>query len=461
MTTIQQHYNPLRPHVAGPLPGPRPAELLARQERRESNARTYPRHLPVAIESGLGPYVWDVDENVFIDFLSGAGVLSLGRSHPELVATVAEQLGRLTHGLDFPTPAKDAFLDAQLSILPPGLAEKMKVHFCGPAGENAVDAAIKVCKTATGRGDVIAFQCGFHGSSAAAMAVSGLVDQKAPVGNGLPGVHFFPYSYCSRCPLGLDPATCSTNCATYLEMSLKDDHGGIALPAAVILELVQGEGGVVPATYEFVRKARAVTSELDIPLIVDEVQTGGRRTGTWFAFEQYGIEPDVIVASKALSGIGLPVAIIVYNRRLDTWQPGAHTGTFRGNQLAFAAGAATVAIFQRDDVLANVRARGSQIEGLLGVLAGNSWVREVRGRGLMWGVEMADPATGAPAGELARSIQRTALDKGLILECGGRNDAVVRMLPPLNVSAEVVAMACHLLLEAIQERTALAGTAGR
>lgn len=141
-----------------------------------------------------------MDGNVFIDFLAGAGVLSLGHSHPELVRVAAEQLERHTHGLDFPTPAKDDFVDAQLSMLPEGLADRMKLHFCGPAGANAVDAAIKLCKTATGRGDVISFQGGFHGSSHAAMAVTGLVDQKRPVPNGVPGIHFFPYSYCGRCP---------------------------------------------------------------------------------------------------------------------------------------------------------------------------------------------------------------------------------------------------------------------
>lgn len=439
-----------RPRVEGEIPGPRSVEYLAHQARTESNARAYPRHLPIAIAEGHGSFVRDVDGNVFIDFLAGAGVLSLGHGHPELVAAVSRQLGSLTHGLDFPTPAKNAFVEAQRSMLPPRLRSRMKLHFCGPTGANAVDAAIKVCKTATGRGDVIAFQGSFHGSSHAAMAVTGLVAQKEPIANGMPGVHFFPFSYCSRCPVGLSPETCTTNCVTYLEQSQHDPNGGIARPAAVIIEMVQGEGGVIPATADFVRRVRELTRALNVPLIVDEVQTGCGRTGTWFAFEQYGIEPDVIVASKGLSGIGEPVAVIMYDERLDTWAPGAHTGTFRGNQLAFAAGAEAVRIIRRDGVLDNVAQRGRQIADRLRGLAGQPWVREVRGLGLLWGVELAHPHAGSPAGMVARSVQTEALRRGLIVELGGREDCVVRLLPPLNVTAEVVDTACTILTDAIE-----------
>jgi diaminobutyrate-2-oxoglutarate transaminase len=436
--------------VLGELPGPRSALLLARQERRESNARVYGRHFPVAVQEASGSFLRDVDGNVFIDFLTGAGVLSLGHCHPELVAVAAEQLARFGHGLDLPSPAKDAFVEAQLSMLPGRMAGRTKVHFCGPTGANAVDAAIKLCKIATGRGDVIAFQGGFHGTTHLGMAVTGNVGTKATVGNGVPGVHFFPFSQCDDCPLGLSRSSCATNCVEYLERSLRDPNGGVPRPAAVLLELVQGEGGVVPAELEFVQRVRAVTAELDVPLVVDEVQTGCGRTGTWFAFEQYGIEPDVIVASKALSGIGQPIAVIMYDERLDVWPPGAHTGTFRGNQVAFAAGARAVEIVRRDGVLGNVAARGAQIAERLAVLRDRPGVRGVRGRGLMWGIELADPATGVRSGELAALVQARALRHGLIVELGGRDDSVVRMLPPLNVPAHVVDQACSILVEAVE-----------
>ncbi|GGM14831.1 diaminobutyrate--2-oxoglutarate aminotransferase [Streptomyces fumigatiscleroticus] len=453
MASLRHHGTWDGPRVRGDLPGPRSAALLARQDRHESNARTYPRHLPIAIQEASGPYVRDVDGNVFLDFLSGAGVLSLGHNHPALVRAVIEQLDRLTHGLDFPTPVKDEFTQSQLSMLPPGLRDRMKVHFCGPTGANAVEAAIKLCKIATGRSDIVSFQGGFHGSSSAAMALTGLVAQKRPVANGLPGVHFFPYPYCARCPVGLEPHACDISCATYLERSLTDSHGGIPLPAAVILELVLGEGGVVPMRAEFARRVRQLTAELGIPLIVDEVQTGCGRTGTWFAFEQYGITPDVIIASKALSGIGAPVAVILYDRRLDSWAPGAHTGTFRGNQLAFAAGVEAIRVFHREDVAGNVRRRGQQMARILAGLVDRPWVHEVRGRGLMWGIELAHPADGRPATAMARRVQAHALRNGLIFELGGRDDCVVRLMPPLNVDADVVDTACAILLAAIDTCT--------
>ncbi|MGW3430911.1 aspartate aminotransferase family protein [Streptomyces melanosporofaciens] len=447
MTTLLRPAPLTAPRVSGDLPGPRSTVLLAHQERWESSARTYPRHLPVALAEGEGSFVRDVDGNVFIDFLAGAGVLSLGHNHPELVPAVRDQLDSLTHGLDFPTPAKDAFTQAQLSMLAPELRKRTRLHFCGPTGANAVEAAIKLCKIATGRGDIISFQGAFHGSTHATMALSGLVSQKAPVRDGMPGVHFFPYTASGPAPDG-----CSINGADLLEQALRDSNGGIPLPAAVIMEMVQGEGGNFVARTDFVRKVREVTRSLGIPLIVDEVQTGCGRTGTWFAFEQYGIEPDVIVASKALSGIGLPVALILYDAALDTWAPGAHIGTFRGNQLAFAAGVETVRIIRRDDIMGNVRRQGARIADRLAGLTHNPWVRQVRGRGLMWGIELADPRDGRPATEVAAAVQHHALRHGLIVERGGRDDAVVRILPPLNVTAEVVDTACSILVDAVSAR---------
>lgn len=437
---------PTHPVLRSTLPGHASRAYLRRQESRESNARTYPRRIPIAVRRAFGSWVEDVDGNVLIDFLAGAGALPLGHGHPEVVEAAVRQLRLHAHGLDLPTPAKDEFTETQLGLLPADLRADMKMHFCGPTGANAVEAALKLCKTATGRSEIVSFTGGFHGSTHGAMAVTSLVEQKEPVPGGMPGVHFFPYSYCLRCPLGLRPDSCDTNCAGYLERSLTDTHGGVGRPAAVILELVQGEGGVVPATVEFARRVEALARRLDVPLIVDEIQTGYGRTGTWFAFEQYGLRPDVILASKAAGGIGLPVAVMFYHRRLDTWAPGAHIGTFRGHQPAFAASVAAIGVMRRERVLDNVAEQGAVIVSRLRELQQRyPFLGEVRGRGLMIGVEVVDPETGAPDGARAARIQAGCVRRGLILELGGRQDCVVRMLPPLNVEARVVATALRIL----------------
>jgi diaminobutyrate-2-oxoglutarate transaminase len=229
------------------------------------------------------------------------------------------------------------------------------------------------------------------------------------------------------------------------------------------MEMVQGEGGVVVAERDFVRRVRAVTQELEIPLIVDEIQTGCGRTGTWFAFEQYGIEPDIVVVSKGLSGMGAPVSLMFYRQEMS-WSPGMHIGTFRGNQLAFAAGLKTLEIFERDRVLDNVAVVGAEgQQALRAIAAEHAVVGTVRGLGLMLGLEMVDPDSGLPSGELAGRVQEAALAQGLIVETGGRHDSVVRMLPPLNISSGTMARAMAIIGTAVagaerqwrQERPAL------
>jgi len=199
-----------RPAVRTPVPGPQSSRLLERQEQQGSSVRTYPRGLPIAISRGAGSYVEDLDGNVFIDFLSGAGAVPLGHGHAELVEAVSRQLPLLTHGLDFPTEIRDEFISAQLSMLPERMHTRTRIEFCGPSGANAVDAALKLCKTATGRSDIIAFQGAFHGCSHAAMTVTAQVAQKERVAGRVPDVHFFPYPYPLRCPLGAgSPAGCA------------------------------------------------------------------------------------------------------------------------------------------------------------------------------------------------------------------------------------------------------------
>ncbi|KOP27304.1 2,4-diaminobutyrate 4-aminotransferase [Hapalosiphon sp. MRB220] len=446
MQTQISNASNIQPIVKTSIPGPKTLAFLQKQEQNESNARTYPRNIPIAIERAIGSYIEDVDGNIFIDFLTGAGVLSLGHSHPEIVREVQQQMNNCCHALDIPTKIKSEFTELQLSMLPSTMRNNMKIHFCGPTGADAVEAAIKICKTYTGRAEVVSFQGAYHGSTHAAMSVSGLLEQKNKIHNIVPGVHFFPFAYCYRCPMELSYENCSTNCTKYLENSLKDSHGGIQKPAAVIMELIQGEGGTIPAPIQFVQEVRRITQELDIPLIVDEVQTGCGRTGTWFAFEQFGITPDIILASKALSGIGMPVSIVIYNKKFDVWSPGAHIGTFRGNQLAFAAGAAALKIIKRDNILENVKDLSCYLmEHLNSLKQELAIIGDVRGRGFMIGIEIVEPHTNKGAGWIAKLIRKELLANGLIIELGGRNDCVIRLLPPLNVDRNTVDAALKIL----------------
>jgi diaminobutyrate-2-oxoglutarate transaminase len=436
------------------VPGPQSEWFLERQSQLESNARSYPRQLPMALQSGNGSYVTDVDGNVYLDFLSGAGALSLGHSQPVVVEAVKAQLDLLTHGLDFPSPAKDEFVEAFLDMVSPLMGEDLRIHFCGPTGTNAVEAALKLCKIATGRNVVLAFRGSFHGNSAGSASVSANASLRGDLMLDAPGVHFMPYSFCHRCPLGLDASSCTTNCVSVLETALLDPNSGVGPPAAVILELVQGEGGVIPARVDFVRRVREITRSLGIPMIVDEIQTGCGRTGTWFCFEQFGIQPDVVICSKGISGIGIPLSLILYRAELDIWPPGAHTGTFRGNQLGLAAATATMRLFRSQDILGNVRRRGEEVRAALSRLRQDlQIVSDVRGLGLMWGIDLStrDEAIGT---RLATLVQRLALERGLIVETGGRLNSVVRLLPPLNVSRDEISHGLEILEAALREAEA-------
>lgn len=424
------------------------AELLARQASRESNARTYPRGLPFAPARALGCQVWSADGRKFLDFFAGAGVLALGHNHPVVVEAVRVQLEKLVHALDFPTPARDELVSEVLELMPESLRGKMKVHVCAPTGSDAVEAAVKLCKRATRRSDVVAFQGSYHGMTAGALALTSQRDVKEQVSSLMPNVAFSPYAYCARCPLKLARESCATACAAAFETLLEDGHSGVPLPAAAIMEFVQGEGGSIVPTREFVERVARAARAAKVPLIADEVQAGFGRTGRWWGFEHFDAAPDVIVASKGLSGIGLPLALIAYRAELDVWEPGTHIGTFRGHQLAFAAAAAAVQVMRREQLLENAAARGGQLLAGLRALKCPA-IHDVRGVGLLLGIEFAHPGTGELLPEFARGVKRACFERGLLCELGGRKDAVLRLLPPLVVSEVDTAEALEIIAEAV------------
>ena len=430
---------------------------LDRQARRKSNARSYPRRFPIALKSASGCTITDVEGRIYLDCLAGAGTLALGHNHPEVIETLQEVLssGLPLHTLDLTTPVKDRFVADIFETLPAGLREEARIQFCSPSGTDAIEAAIKLAKTATGRTDIVSFRGAYHGMSQGSLSLMGALGPKAAVGQLVPGVHFFPYPYAYRCPFGRGGEETATLAAEYFERALRDPEGGINLPAAVILEAVQGEGGVIPAPAEWLRAIRRVTRDLGIPMILDEVQSGVGRTGSFYAFQKAGIVPDIIVLSKAIGG-GLPLAVVIYQEGLDLWKPGAHAGTFRGNQLAMAAGSKTFEIIRRDGLVERAAIAGRRLRANLErIAATTSYIGEVRGEGLMLGVEIVDPegrpdVLGHPphGSAIARMIQDDVFRAGLILETGGRYGSVLRFLPPLVISDEEIDQATGILAAA-------------
>ncbi|MFD0418459.1 diaminobutyrate--2-oxoglutarate transaminase family protein [Streptomyces sp. NPDC127108] len=365
--------------------------ILRRQSARESAARTYARALPIVPVRARGMTIEGADGQRYLDCLSGAGTLALGHNHPVVLEAIRNVLdsGAPLHVLDLATPVKDDFTTELFRTLPPALADRARIQFCGPAGTDAVEAALKLARTATGREGLLAFTGAYHGMTAGALEASG--------GARDVRVTRLPYPQDYRCPFGIGGPNGAELAARWTENLLDDSKSGVPAPAAMILEPVQGEGGVLPAPVAWLRRMREITAARGIPLIADEVQTGVGRTGAFWAVEHSGIVPDVLVLSKAIGG-SLPLAVVVYRDDLDVWPPGAHAGTFRGNQLAMAAGAATLAYVRENRLAERAATLGARmLADLRSLAADHPCVGDVRGSGLMLGVELVDPERAQPA----------------------------------------------------------------
>lgn len=476
-------------------PGTRVAQegILRRQSARESAARTYARALPIVPVRARGLTIEGADGRRYLDCLSGAGALALGHNHPVVLEAIRKVLdsGAPLNVLDLATPVKDAFITELFHTLPPGLADRARVRFCGPAGSDAVETACELVRAATGRTGLIAFTGACHGRTAG--------QHDAHTGAHDVRVTRLPYPQDYRCPFGVGGETGADLAARWTESVLDDPRSGVPLPAGMIVESVQGEGGVIPAPDAWLRRMRQLTADRSVPLIVDEIQTGVGRTGAFWAVEHSGVTPDVMVLSKAIGG-SLPLAVVVHRDDLDTGEPGAPTGTFRGNQLAMAAGTATLAHVRQNRLAERAATLGARMLSRLRDLAREfRCVGDVRGRGLMIGVEFVDPegeALGvgrvpgaepdgdsvgggsgarcrddvgeAPSGswpsvmpdrarrplpaapELAAAVQRECLRRGLIVGLGGRHASVVRLLPPLTITDEQAAAVLDRLADAVR-----------
>jgi diaminobutyrate-2-oxoglutarate transaminase len=414
-------------------------------KRQESNARTYASAFEAVFESGVGVRLRDHAGREIIDCLACAGALPLGHNHPEIREVLLRfiQSDHVHQTLDLTTPAKFEFVQELFGLLPGDWGSRAKVQFCSPSGSDAVEAAMKLTRLATRRHGIIAFHGAYHGMTSGALAAMGNLSPKAGLVPGSGGVHFVPYPYRYRCPFGSDGADTDRLSIEYLRNLLEDPESGVARPAAVIVEVVQGEGGCIPCSEQWLRELRTLTREQDIPLVIDEVQTGFARTGTMFAFERAGIRPDVLVLSKALGG-GFPLAAIVYDESLDVWQRGMHAGTFRGNQIAMVTGKATMEILRRDEMTLHAHTVGAALaEGLEQLARRHPELGDIRGRGLMLGVEVVKPHSKSSGrapqdGALATAIRGAAFRNGLLIETGGRYGAVLRFLPPLILTTSDV-----------------------
>lgn len=407
-------------------------------ENIESEVRSYSRAFPVIFERAQGSWLYDTDGNAYLDFLAGAGTLNYGHNNPILKKVLLDYISNdgIAHGLDMQTSAKKSFLEnLQKYVLEPRGYDYV-VQFTGPTGTNAVEAALKIARNVTGRHNIVAFTNGFHGVSLGSMAATGNSHHRDASGIPLTGVTHVPYAGY----MGSDLDT-----VQLLENMIEDSSSGLDKPAAVILETIQGEGGLNVASNEWLRNIEALCRKHEIILIVDDIQAGCGRSGKFFSFEEAGIQPDLVTLSKSLSGYGLPFAVTLIKPEYDTWKPGEHNGTFRGNNHAFVTAAKALETFWADDKLEKELAdKISHLGKRLKKIASgyDSSLITAKGRGFMQGLECRD-------GELAAQICRRAFDNGLIIETSGADDQVVKCLCPLTITMEELDKGLDILQEAV------------
>lgn len=404
----------------------------------ESNVRGYCRSFPVVFAEARNAILKDDDGREYVDFLGGAGSLNYGHNHPVFKQALIEYIESdgVTHGLDMHTEAKRDFLQAfQDHILTP---RKMsyKVQFTGPTGTNAVEAALKVARKNTGRQTIVSFTNGFHGVTQGAAAVTANGYYKNAIGMPLTGVQFMPY----------DGYLGDFNTLEYFEKALEDGSSGLGKPAAVIVECIQGEGGLNVASAEWMRGLQKLCRTHGMLLIVDDIQAGCGRSGTFFSFEEFDIQPDIITLSKSLSGYGLPMAIVLLKEKYDTWKPGEHNGTFRGNNHAFITARTAIETFWKDDRFARsvqhkahvIRTRLKEIQ------ARHAGASQHKGRGIMQGLEF-------DSGEIAADITELAFKRGLVIETSGSDDQVVKILTPLTIEESTLQRGLDILESCIDD----------
>ncbi len=414
-------------------------------QKNESEARSYCRSFPTLFTKAKGSYMTDMHGQDYLDFLSGAGSLNYGHNDPEMKSALLDYISDdgIGHSLDMHSAAKAKFIDTfnRYILKPRGLQYRMQ--FTGPTGTNSVEAAIKLARKITGRKQIIAFTNGFHGVTQGALACTANSHHRGPSVNTLCGVDRYPYDgYMGE---GVDTTE-------YLEKMLNDKSSGQDAPAAVIVEGVQGEGGLNPASAQWLRNLAKVTRKAGAMLILDDIQAGVGRAGSFFSFEEAGIEPDLICLSKSLSGMGLPLAVTLIRPDLDFWKPGEHNGTFRGNNHAFITGAAAIEKYWANPSFERgITKRAEAVnETLNRILESNANVTvKLKGKGMMQGIEMQ-------SGDLADEVVAECFSKKMIIETCGNEGQVVKVFAALNIEMEDLKKGLTILEEAVARVSAKA-----
>jgi diaminobutyrate-2-oxoglutarate transaminase len=422
-----------------PYPGKQDASTIGIFEDRESAVRSYCRIWPKVFDRASGSWLYDEDGRAYLDFFTGASALNYGHNNPALKRALLDYLAgdRVIHSLDMHTVAKAEFLTAFDEIVLQPRQLNYRVQFPGPGGTNAVEAALKLARKATGRTEVIAFTGAFHGMTLGALAVTANKFYRDGAGVPLPHAIQVPFG---RSLYGDSPG------APGIERLLQDSDARLDEVAAVIVETVQGEGGINVAPLEWLSELAELCQRHGIVFIVDDVQMGCGRTGPFFSFEAAGITPDIVCLSKSIGGYGLPLAVTLIRSDLDIWKPGEHNGTFRGVNPAFVTGTAALRVYWRDKMLEHATmAKGQRVAAALTELAESvpGTLIQSRGRGLVHGLAFEH-------GELARKVSSVAFERGLLVETAGPRDEVVKLLPPLTITDTELDQGLGLLADAVQ-----------
>jgi diaminobutyrate-2-oxoglutarate transaminase len=391
-------------------------------ETIESEVRSYCRAFPAIFEKAQGSCLYDTDGRRYLDFFSGAGTLNYGHANPRIKRRVIDYLegDGIIHSLDMATGAKGAFLERLREVILEPRGFDYKVQFPSPTGTNAVEACLKLARKATGRKAVLYFNGAFHGMTLGALSVSGDLTRRESAG--------IPLDYTVELPFEHDaggPEVAENLEKQWSQCSEED------LPAALILETVQAEGGVRAASAGWLRRLQEVTKRFGVLLIVDDIQVGCGRTGSFFSFEEAGLEPDLVCLSKSIGGLGLPLALVLLRPALDIWSPGEHNGTFRGQNLSFVAATEALSYWQDGDFGQAVVAKAKILRDTLDrwVVSFPDLVTGSLGRGLIQGLSFTEAST-------AGQISRAAFEQGLVIECAGSSDQILKFLPPLTISEE-------------------------